>query len=255
MHKSINILAVFLSSLILSGCSNATDKTLSPPTDTKWVNVEVKNPSRYTKPFPLEVRYISHQCLKKRISGVDGSAITEPSYNVISIPLQQSGDNDLWIAKVAMSGGGSCEWTLSAFNLGIEYIDAIHMGEDLVPGTAVGATIAFDGDASRNGQFSSVYGDVILSPKYYPYITEWNINKKQKDLSLLGEKSFLSLRAYNLSKMQFKPVINESKVVRFVEPEIKVDGVYSKIIYPDGTIVPEKTLFPDFDKVDKMIIK
>ena len=111
------ILRVCFSVLILNGCATAIDKILSPPTDSKWVNVEVKNPSRYTKPFPLEVRYISHQCLKKRISGVDGSAITEPSYNVISIPLQQSGDNDLWIAKVAMSGGGSCEWTLSAFNL------------------------------------------------------------------------------------------------------------------------------------------
>lgn len=32
----------------------------------------------------------------------------------------------------------------------------------------------------------------------------------------------------------------------------KVDGVCSKIIYPDGTVAPEKTLFPDFNKVDKM---
>jgi len=255
MHKPVNIIAIFLSSLILSGCSNAADKTLSPPSNAKWVNVEVKNPSRYTKPFPLEVRYISHQCLKKRISGVDGSMITEPGYNVISMPLQQSDNNDIWKAKVAMSGGGSCEWTLSALNLGIEYIDATHLVKDLIPGTAVGVTIAFDGEASRNGQFSSVYGDVILSPKYYPYITEWNINKKQKDLSLLGEKSFLSLRAYNVSEIKFKPVMNESKVVRFVEPEIKIDGVYSKIIYPDGSIAPKGTLSPDFDKIDKMIIK
>ncbi|MEG5687309.1 hypothetical protein UXO04_26445, partial [Enterobacter kobei] len=96
--------------------------------------------------FPLEVRYISYECKKKRISGFDGSVITEPSYNVIGIPMQQE-SGDIWKAKVAMTGGGSCKWTLSAVNLGIEYIDATHLGKDLVPGTAVGVSLAFDNDA------------------------------------------------------------------------------------------------------------
>ncbi|WP_249168471.1 hypothetical protein [Erwinia sp. E602] len=137
MCKDINKL--FLSALILFivGCVNADDRALSPPVNTQWVNIEVKNPSQYTKPFPLEVRYISYECKKKRISGFDGSVITEPSYNVIGIPMQQE-SGDTWKAKVAITGGGSCKWTLSAVNLGIEYIDAIHLGKDLVPGTAVG---------------------------------------------------------------------------------------------------------------------
>ncbi|HGT0850697.1 MULTISPECIES: hypothetical protein [Enterobacter cloacae complex] len=167
---------IILLSLVLfssAGCSisRAVNKTLSPPADTKWVNIEVKNPSQYTKPFPLEVRYISYECMKKRISGFDGSVITEPSYNVIGIPMQQE-SGDIWKAKVAMTGGGSCKWTLSAVNLGIEYIDATHLGKDLVPGTAVGVTLAFDNDASRNGQFTFVTGNIDLSPKYYPYIRE-----------------------------------------------------------------------------------
>ncbi|EOL9022163.1 hypothetical protein ACP6QU_000037 [Cronobacter dublinensis] len=84
------------------------------------------------------------------MSGFDGSVITEPSYNVIGIPMQQE-SGDIWKAKVAMTGGGSCKWTLSAVNLGIEYIDATHLGKGLVPGTAVGVSLAFDNDASRNG--------------------------------------------------------------------------------------------------------
>ena len=43
------VMITTMSVIILVGCSNATDKTLSPLNDTKWVNVEVKNPSRYTK--------------------------------------------------------------------------------------------------------------------------------------------------------------------------------------------------------------
>lgn len=50
-----------------------------------------------------------------------------------------------------MTGGGSGKWALSAITLGIKYISAAHLGKDLVPGTAVGVTLAFDNDASRNG--------------------------------------------------------------------------------------------------------
>ncbi|MDX6018877.1 hypothetical protein SIL08_01015 [Scandinavium sp. V105_16] len=254
MFNKTNAWSLSFVLLMVSGCSNAVDKTLSPPSDAQWVNVEVKNPSPYTKPFPLEVRYISHECLKKRVSGFDGSTITEPSYNVVAIPMQQ-GAGEHWQGKVARNGGGACKWTLSAINLGIEYTDATHLGKDLVPGTAVGATIAFDDDASRNGQFTSVQGDLHISPKYYPYIREKKIDKIENTLSLLGKEDFLSLKAEAAAVIVFSPEIDESKITRFVGIKKKMKGVYPKIIYPDGSVAPDKTLFPDFNKVDGMSIK
>lgn len=58
-YKTLLLSFIFLS---VVGCSTsrAVNKTLSPPADTKWVTFEVKNPSQYIKPFPLEVRYISY---------------------------------------------------------------------------------------------------------------------------------------------------------------------------------------------------
>lgn len=53
--------------------------------------------------------------------------------------------------------------------------------------------------------------------------------------------------------MKFSPEINEGKATRFVGLG-KIKGEYSKVIYPDGSAAPERTLFPDFDKVDKMNI-
>ncbi|EET7735096.1 hypothetical protein JX128_000779 [Escherichia coli] len=256
MHNQLKIILLSLVLLTVAGCSmsRAVNKTLSPPVDTKWIDFEVKNPSQYTKPFPLEVRYISHECLKKRVSGFDGSVITEPSYNVIGIPMQQE-SGDTWKVKVAMTGGGTCKWTLSAVNLGIEYIDATHLGKDLVPGTAVGVSLAFDNDASRNGQYRSAQGDLNLSPKYYPYIRERNIAEKTKSLSLFGEEDFILIRTSNLNKVFYHPVIDELKVVKYIEPEKKIEGVYSKIIYPDGSVVSDGTVFPSFDKVDKMNVE
>ena len=237
----------------LTGCiiSRPVNKTLAPPADTKWVNIEIKNPSQYTEPFPLGVRYISSECKKKRISGFDGSVISEPSYNVIRIPMQQE-DGDIWKAKVAMTGGGSCKWSLSAVTLGISYTDATHLGKDLVPGTGAGVKLAFDSDASRNGIFTFSRGDLNIAPKYYPYISEWNLGEKSKELSLLGKVAFISFRVYDLKKIQFYPVVDERKVVKYIGIEKKVKGIYSKIIYPDGSVVSDGTVFPSFDKVDKM---
>ncbi|EPM3152787.1 hypothetical protein ACTLKS_000218 [Escherichia coli] len=166
---------------------------------------------------------------------------------------QESGDT--WKAKVAMAGGGTCKWTLSAVNLGIEYIDATHLGKDLVPGTAVGVTLAFDNDASRNGQYTATEGDLNLSPKYYPYISEWNLGEKKKELSLLGKESFLSLSVNNVNTIKFSPVIDENKIVKYIGIKKKIKGKYSKIEYPDGSVISDGTVFPDFDTVDKIKIK
>ncbi|WP_223719205.1 hypothetical protein [Escherichia coli] len=199
MYNQSKIILISLVLFSSTGCSinQTVNKTLSPPADTKWVNFEVKNPSQYTKPFPLEVRYISHECMKKRISGADGSVITEPSYNVIGIPMQQE-SGDVWKAKVALIGGGSCKWTLSAVNLGIEYIDATHLGKDLVPGTAVGVSLAFDNDASRNGQFYMVTSNILkLAPNYYPLIH----TNKNDALELFGKKILYKKELFSISIM------------------------------------------------------
>ena len=259
MKHQIKIIAVCLSALILNSCAQAMDKTLSPPSDTKWVNVEVKNPSRYTKPFPLEVTYISHKCLKNRTSGFDGSSVTEPSYNGMKIPLQQQGKSDVWIAKVAMSGSSSCKWTLSAVNLGIEYIDATHLGEDLIPGTAVGVSLAFDADAARNGQFDTVAGnDFNYTPKYYPFIKKWNDSPQstmRDKLYLFGkEEAFWKVKLdYKPNEnvlINYNPSIDESKKVMMIFPNKKgKDAMYS-FVYPDGSVISSKNTTPDFSKVD-----
>ncbi|MEN5017144.1 hypothetical protein ABEH87_12435 [Erwinia sp. Eh17-17] len=251
----IKLLTIPLASVIISSCVSVTDRTLSPPSDTKWVTVEVKNPSPYTKPFPLEVRYISHKCQKKRVSGFDGSVITEPGYNGLKVPLQQQGSSDIWLAKVAMTGGGSCEWTLSAMNLGIEYIDATHLGKDLVPGTAVGVVIAFDNDSSRSSQFDSVKtNDLFLSPDYYPLIKKNKMIRKVDSLSLFGAEDFMQKKItqiYDGVKIKFYPKINESKLVRMVAPEKHQRGEFYKIIYPDGNVISDGSTHPDVKKLVK----
>lgn len=237
---------------ILSGCSHTVNKILSPPADTKWVNVEIKNPSQYTEPLSLLVRYISYECPKKRVSGFDGSVITEPSYNPIRIPMQQQ-SGDIWRAKVPMTGGGSCKWALSAVKLSIHYIDTTHLGKDLVSGTAVGAIIAFDNDASQNGQFDIVSSNnTTFSPVFYPLIKIDKRNGEYDELSLFGKDDFLQKKIIGISDsitIMFNPILDESKIVKRIAPSEYKVGVFPKIVYPDGTILSGGAIRPDIRMV------
>lgn len=177
MYISFRVMILTIYILFLTSCSVPIKRNLSPSDKTVWVKLEIKNPSSYTKPIPLEVRYISRECRKKRVSGFDGSVITEPNYNVTQIPLQQK-FNDIWEAQVAISGGGSCNWKLSAINFGIKYNDTSHLGNNLSPGAAVGATVAFDNDASRNDTYYVTQGNKLnYAPIYYPLIKRWGDQK------------------------------------------------------------------------------
>jgi hypothetical protein len=265
MINSLRTLVILVPVLFSSACAGTIDRTLSPPSNSKWVNVEVKNPSRYTKPFPLEVVYISHKCMKSGISGVDGSREEKPSYNGVKIVLLPSmGNSDYWRAKVAINGGGSCEWKLSEFNLGIEYIDATHLGGNLIPGTAVGATISFDRFTVQNGGFDFVNSNkLIYEPKLYPLIKRWSETKdsSQPDkLYLFGKKDAFWNFYFNPNLNEnlvviYKPSIDEHKVVEMSFPYEKKKGGMFKLTYPNGEFIMTKNSRPDFDKVDKMSIK
>lgn len=264
MNNTMKPLALLLSVLCNNGCAGTLDRALAPPSDTQWVNVEVKNPSPYTKPFPLEVVYISHKCMKSSINGVDGSREEKPAYNGAKVPLQRQGNSDVWRAKVAMNGGGSCEWKLSEFNLGIEYIDATHLGKDLVPGTAVGATIAFDDSAAQDGKFDHVVDNKLnYNPKYYPFIKRWSGTKNSSEsdkLYLFGkESSFWNVYINSNPKknivIEFTPSIDEKKIIEIKFPYKKTKGAMFELLYPNGDNVKTKNANPDFEKVDKMEVK
>ncbi|EOC1352862.1 hypothetical protein ACI096_003889, partial [Cronobacter dublinensis] len=77
----------------------------------------------------------------------------------------------------------------------------------------------------------------------------------KKELSLLGKEGFLSISVYKVNEIKFSPVIDESKVVKYIGIEKKIKGAHSKIEYPDGSVISDGTVFPDFDKIDKMNIK
>ena len=98
-------------------------------------------------------------------------------------------------------------------------------------------------------------GDLNLSPKYYPYKIEWKLIRNRNDLTLLGRHDFILSQVTNVNNIKFEPLLDEGKIIRYIEPEKKIKGVHAKIIYSDGSVISDGTVFPDFDKIDKMNVK
>ncbi|NLS55074.1 hypothetical protein [Hafnia alvei] len=253
MYKAFNLFIFLQVVFLLNGCAQATDRTLSPPSNTEWVNIEIKNPSPYTKPFPLEVLYVSTTCKRKLMSMRDGQHYEKVGLNPIKIPLQEKNSSGVWIAKIAKDGGGKCNWKLSEFNLGIEYVDTTHLGKDLVPGTAVGATIAFDDNATKNGRFKVFENpELVLSPAYYPLVQTNKRISANDMLNLFGENDFMQIKMVSPAKaiqVIFKPTLDESKLVKMIAPKEHKVGAFYKIIYPDGTVVSDGTTHPNVNRL------
>lgn len=258
MYREYGIAKVYFFIFLMSGCANTTDRKLSPPSDTQWVNVEVKNPLSYTRPFPLEVLYTSNKCKRELMSMRDGKRYEKVGYNTIKIPLQQQGASNIWLAKLAINGGGSCDWMLSEFTLGIEYTDAKKFGNDLVPGSAVGATFVFGDTMSSRHFFKLFDSDITLKPKYYPYIKRYSRIKggAEKDMiSLFGDNTDFPDYHVNLKRQEginvvYSPVVNEYKIAEIIFPYQKGKGEHTKIVYPDGSFTADGRIYPDFKKME-----
>lgn len=248
----IKFLSTFLFMAFMSGCTGTMNKTLSPPEDTKWVKVEIRNPSPYTKPFPLEILYISDICKRKLVSMRDGKHYEKSGYNLIKTPLNKHYDSDVWSAKVAINGGGKCNWMLSELNLGIKYIDVKHLGDNLVLGTSVGMTVAFGNNSTQYGLFELVSGnDMHLSPRYYPLIKENKRIIEFNSLSLFGKNNFIKKTMMALSgdmSVVFTPTLDETKIVYMIAPENSGVGDFYKFYYPNGDVVSDGSTHPDLKK-------
>ncbi|ATA23322.1 hypothetical protein BIY26_22540 [Brenneria goodwinii] len=250
--KFINWLILFAIAP-LSACSPKRDFTLSPPANTQWVDIEVVAPLNTTA-FPLNALYRSSVCLHERRQA-DMSKVKSRGYNPVHMALQLDAGGRVYRQRVALDGGGPCEWKLSMITLGIEYSRTDHLVKDAEIGTAVGLKVAFDNEAANNGYYEPVKNKLTYTSVYYPYIREFYLGKFERSLSLYGKKSFMPYRMTidmgSNGEIIFLPKLDEKRIVKWQGVKKMDEGEGSKTIYPDGSIDMKKG-DPDYNKLKNM---
>ncbi|WP_261373507.1 hypothetical protein [Yersinia massiliensis] len=253
--RSSNIFILFLSLLCTSGCT-AKNRAISPPNENQWVDIEIKAPNN-TEAFPIVAFYTSDECKKERYN-VDMKLYQLKGTQARSINMEFDKISGNYRSKIPMNGGGQCKWRLSKVTLGIQYSRTEHLiknGGGQI-GTAVGIKISLDDEGETDGNYIITKDPLLLTPTYYPVITEWHLTKEATDLSLLGKRNFELYRINVVNKetvyIKLIPILDESKVVRMIGPKIKKKGNHWRIEYPDGSVTSNGEVTPDFEKLSSM---
>ncbi|MGX5108235.1 hypothetical protein ACWKYD_05435 [Enterobacter cloacae] len=253
--KSWAGLLPLLALLPLSGCASRPERTLNPPDSSEWVTITVKLPPD-TKVIPMDVLYRSDKCQQKDYDPTTESHIRDiRGFNPRQADMTPLGGG-VWQARIALDGGGKCEWKLSAFRVGIEPSASIALtqGKDVI---ATNYVFDFDEEGYSGGfgvgKIRNAHGDQRIATEFFPMITHHRDG--EIDVELYGgrtgyEKWSRHYRLYNTKLISIEPVVYMDKIVTLRPPE-PPPGDFTAI-YPDGSSGKIKDIDPDYDKLLSM---
>lgn len=239
---------------LLSGCDNRPDKTLSPPADAKWVDVTFRVPEGITLQ-PAELLYRSEQCKSVRYNS-SNEPHDIPGYNDIERPFGASDGDNIRRLRVAVDGGGSCQWQLNSLKVSFRIADNIALvkGKEVIDTSYI-----FDfGDYGLSDGYGTgrakVFSEKILdlNTDFFPMVA--NHIDNTVSLKLFGGETGTEKwrRRFSLSNTQhisIEPVVHLMKVVVLNPPDHPGNLT---AIYPDGSREDIPDISPDYDKLLSM---
>lgn len=134
-------LASLLMLLSLGGCTQNRTHELAPPPGGAQVHFSIKVPPDLAA-NPMRVMYRSAKCPATR-SGADWTTYEEDGRHAIEVQPQRQGSSDLYVADLALDGGGACQWRLSNVTFGVRYANTARFGADVKPGGGGGGNSDF----------------------------------------------------------------------------------------------------------------
>lgn len=236
---------------LLSGCDNRPDKTLSPPAGAKWVDVTFRVPEGITLQ-PAELLYRSAQCKSVRYNS-SSEPHDIPGYNDIERPFGAPDADNIRRLRVAVDGGGPCQWQLNSLKVSFRIADDV----SLVKGKEViDTSYIFDfgdyglSDGYGTGRARAFSGERLeLKTDFFPMVA--NHIDNTVSLKLFGGETGTERwrRRFNLSNTQYiavEPVVHLMKVVVLNPPDHPGNLTAT---YPDGSSEDIPNISPDYDKL------
>lgn len=254
--KSDNFFNVVVVLLSVSGCSARPDYRLNPSNSTEWVLFSVKLPAQ-TEVIPMNVLYRSATCQHKDYDSTTESHVRQVrGFNPQVLTMIPVGGNNLWQGRIAIDGGGRCHWELSSVRIGIKLLNSnsLTQGRENI---AINYVFDFD-DQGYSGGFGvglakNVYGDIYLRTRLFPMVVinhmfnDSTVEMFAGDTSI--EKWSRHYRVYKPKKITIDPVLYHKRIVHLETPKSKSDPAGMTITYPDGQVVRERKLDPDYEKL------
>jgi hypothetical protein len=204
--------------------------------------------------LPAELLYRSEKCKTVRYNS-SNEPHDIPGYNDFEQQFSQQGSSNIWQQRVAIEGGGSCQWYLSSLRVSFQ----LSTNNPLAKGKEVIATnYIFDfgryglSDGYGTGRSKEVSGDLNLKTDFFPMVA--NHIDNTVSLKFFGgntefEKWRRRFQIKNTQNIEIEPIIHLSKVVTLNPPNIPGNLT---AIYPDGNSEKIQSIYPDYEKLLSM---
>ena len=231
----------------LTGC--AVNRTLTFPPGGEHVVVTVKSRDDLAV-RPIKIGYRSESCTLTNYTS-DLKPYEKAAYSVISRDLTRQEGTELFSVKVAVNGGGRCEWRLSYIKFGVDYKEFKKFGHDVVSGGGGEVYVLLDGNAGPRGRSNlKVGGDLVMKEDYYVWVQEHFVGGYSKFGNLIRSgELILTYEAPRARQIYFEPVVRSKYPIYTKGPAIKLPGARTSHLYPDGTVVETRDTRPDFRKL------
>ena len=254
--KSSNLITLLALLLPLSGCAGRPDYTLNPSASTEWVTVTVRLPPQ-TEVTPMDVLYRSEKCQREVYDPtIESHRSMERGNNPRVLSLMQQNNSAIWQSRIALDGGGKCEWQLSTIRVDIQPVSTLSLaeGKNIIPTSYV---FGFDEEAYAGGggvgRKKEAYGDLHLRTELFPVVTHHRDG--EVTLKLFGgntnkKKWSRHYRVNGMKNILIEPVSHMSKVAELYPPVSPPGNLTAT--YPDGSREEVPDIYPDYEKLLSM---
>jgi hypothetical protein len=247
-----NFFARLTAIIILSGCGDNTDQTLSPPKNAHWVTIKFKVPEGTTLQ-PMQVMYRSDTC-KDTSQNSSGESYDIKGINGFKQDFTQQGHSNVWQTRIAIEGGGGCQWVLNSIKVTFKISDDVPL---VVGKENLETNYIFDfddygfSDGYGTGEAKVSQGNIDIKTDFFPMVIVNDLfNTKYIKFFGGNVNNAQWSRRYNVhdaNEIQIEPLVHMSKVVTLDSAKGHSSGM--AITYPDGSIGPVNQTVPDYDKL------
>lgn len=236
---------------MIQGCAPRSDKnkTLSPPADTEWVTVGIKLPAGI-EALPLNVLYRSEICQRAQYNSA-GEKEYISGFNPNAVALKQQGSSDIYQTKIALNGGGSCQWQLSEVWMSIRYKKRLNTDSDFETIPSDRLILLFNNHKYNQGEIiRNLIKNEKIELNYYPVFINNKVSNEKEIILFNNWDGSQYISANDEKKILFTPIYHKDNITKIDMPKERGTGI--TIYYSDGTIEKVKYWRPNYNKLKSL---
>ncbi|MBD2797818.1 hypothetical protein ID856_14925 [Xenorhabdus sp. 18] len=238
-----SLLVVFF----IQGCASG---SFSPPINGESIHLTATLPDELDA-LPISAMYRSKICRKERRTA-NMKSYSVPGFHHATYPLSIGQSNQVEVS-VPKEGGGKCDWKLSNITFEVKLKDTSTIAPLIEKNFGFDTTFVIDGNAPQvfDGGYIKKTGDLNEEIILFPLLRERFLGGHSQSFYLVGKYDVMTYKMVNGRKIHLN-VLYEKKLLSYWYGGKHKDADTS-MTYPDGTIIYNGDVIPDFDKLMRIL--